>query len=322
MKALQVLDNGALVWGEVPEPDVGPEEVKIQIFAFGINRADLLQKRGKYPPPPDASPILGLECAGIITEVGEKVTEWSVGQAVCALLAGGGYAEFASVHQGLVFPIPEGYSFEEAAALPEALCTAVLNLIFEGKMRAKEVVLIHSAAGGVGTIALQVAKFRKAIPIAVAGSDEKLMLCSKLGASICINYRTEDFVQRIRQIYGAVDVILDTVGGKYFAQHLQILGYRGRLILIGLLGGATAEIALNTVLFKNIRIVGSTLRNRSIKEKSKLCRYIRKHLWKAVSERVIVPVLDSVFDYTQIAAAHERMEKNLNIGKIVVRMRD
>ncbi len=320
MKAIVVQPDGALRWMDVPEPSVGSAEVKIRVRATALNRADLLQRKGLYPPPPGVTDILGLECAGTIVDVGSKVRDWHVGDAVCALLPGGGYAEFVTVHHQLLFPIPNGWSMEEAAALPEALCTATVNLVKEAKMRRGEKVLIHSGAGGVGTIAIQLVRQLGAIPVATAGTAAKRRLCEQLGAQLAVDYQSSSWRDQIQQAVGKLDIVLDTVGAAFLPQHLELLNYRGRLVLIGLLGGRTAEIRLDQVLLKNLRIVGSTLRNRPLREKIRLCRFIRSRLWHLVENRRIVPVIDSVFDIRDAEAAHDRMRRNLHAGKIVLRI--
>ncbi len=320
MKAITVQPDGSLVWTDVPEPVLGPEEVKIRVKATALNRADLLQRRGLYPPPPGVTDILGLECAGIIERCGEAVTGWQPGDRVCALLPGGGYAEFVTVHHQLLFPIPDGWSFEEAAALPEALCTATLNLIFEAQLQPEERVLIHSGAGGVGTIAIQLVHHLQGIPIATAGTAEKRAVCQRLGAALALDYKDPQWHEMLRRHFDSIHIVLDTVGGAFLPHHLNLLSYRGRLILIGLLGGRTATAHLDKVLLKNLRIIGSTLRNRSIEEKIDLCTYIRTHLWHLIEKRHIAPIIDTIFDIRDVEQAHAQMKQNLHTGKIVLRI--
>src|SRR5215468_10023641 len=275
MRAIVVREPGderVLVLGEVPSPPLGETDVRIRVRATAVNRADLLQRQGFYPPPPGASPILGLECAGEVAEVGARVTGVTPGQRVMALLAGGGYAEEAVVEQGSVLPLPPGMSDEEAAAFPEVFLTAFLNLFMPGlgALAPGESALVHGGGGGVGTAAIQLLRESGNRCIVTVGSPEKARRCLELGASDAIDYRTEDFAAHVHALTGdrGVDVILDHIGGRYLAQNLASLAVEGRLVEIGLMGGAQADLNLALVLSRRLAIIGSTLRGRSVAQKA------------------------------------------------------
>ncbi|MBL7960654.1 NAD(P)H-quinone oxidoreductase [bacterium] len=309
-----------LEWTEVPMVKRKAGEVIVKVRSTAVNRADLLQRRGLYPPPDGESEIMGLECAGEIVETGLEVTNCNVGDRVCALLAGGGYADYINIHQDMILPIPSNLSFDEAAAIPEAYYTAFLNLFDMGKLKPNEICLIYSGGSGVGTAAIQLAKFAKSKVITIAGSREKMRRCIELGADHVFNYKEDQFINKIKQLtkVTGVDLILDTVGAKYSAKSIDLLGYRGRLILIGVLSGSIAEVDLGQVLKKNILIRGSTLRNRSIQEKIILTQKIKSFVLPLFEDGVLKPVIDSVYPIQLIEDAHQHMLANKNFGKIVI----
>lgn len=319
MKAMVVVDK-RLVWRDIPDPIPGPEEVLVRIRATALNRADLLQRRGLYPPPAGATEIMGLECAGTIEVARSEVTGWEKGQRVCALLPGGGYAERVSVPHQMLLSVPDAVSLEEAAAFPEVFYTAYLNLFIEGGLTKGESVLIHSGASGVGTAAIQLAKNAGTRVAVTVGSDEKADACIALGADLAILYRSQDFAEEIQAWTrdSGVDVILDTVGGAYLSGNLRSVATGGRIVVIGLLGGSKTEINLGQVLTKRIQIKGSTLRSRPLEEKIALTERIRADVLPPWSAGTVKPVLDQTFPISDVEAAHDRMEKNLNIGKIVL----
>lgn len=312
-----------LVWQEREDPSYGPDEVLVEIHATALNRADLLQRAGGYPPPPGAPDIIGLEMAGVISAIGSHVRHWQVGDRVCALLGGGGYAEKVAVHQSQLIPIPPEWSFEEAAALPETYLTAFVNLFIEARLQPGETVLVHGGASGVGTAAIQILHNLGHKVIVTAGSDEKVEACRKLGADLAINYRSEDFseaVQAFTQGQG-VDVILDMVGASYFDRNLDLLKVRGRLVFIATLGGNQITLDIGKLMRKRARLIGSVLRPRSLEEKQEIKDAFMNRCWPLVQRGLIRPLIDSVFPITEANAAHARMANNENIGKIVLKVR-
>ncbi|KAB2879883.1 NAD(P)H-quinone oxidoreductase [bacterium] len=312
--------SSSLEWTEVPMVRRKAGEVIVKVRSTAVNRADLLQRRGLYPSPDGESEIIGLECAGEIVETGPEVTNCKVGDRVCALLAGGGYADYINIHQDMILPIPTNLSFDEAAAIPEAFYTAYLNLFDLGELKPGETCLIYSGGSGVGTAAIQIAKFAKATVLTTAGSPEKMRRCIELGADHVFDYKEDQLISKIKQLtkVTGVDLILDTVGAKYSANNIDLLGYRGRLILIGLLSGSVAAVDLSQVLKKNILIRGSTLRNRPIREKIILTQQIKSFVLPLFEDGVLKPVIDSVYPIQQIEDAHQRMLGNKNFGKIVI----
>lgn len=321
MKAIAT-HKDRLAWMDHPDPPCGRRDVIIKIHAAGVNRADLLQRRGMYIPPQGTTDIMGLECAGEIVETGSEHGSWEVGDKVCTLLPGGGYAQYVNVPYRMLLPVPDGMSYEEAAALPEAFATAYLNLFSEGKLKQGERCLIHAGASGVGTAAIQLARNAGAEVYTTTGRDEKVEMCENLGAHAAINYRQEDFFTRIVELTGrqGVDLILDTVGSSYLSKNLQVLRYRGRLLLIGLLGGSRGEIDLNHVLIKNISLIGSTLRNRSPQEKIRLTERLADRVWPLIATKELRPVVDSIYSILDVEAVHERMTNNQNIGKMILQV--
>jgi putative PIG3 family NAD(P)H quinone oxidoreductase len=306
---------------DVPEPQPGPEEVAIEVRAAALNRADLLQRRGLYPPPPGASDILGMECAGVVAAVGPGATRFAPGARVMALLAGGGYAQRVVAHQDVLLPIPERLSFEEAAAVPEAFLTASEALLVEAELRAGQWLLVTAAASGVGSAAVQIGKALGAQVVASA-SHGKLEFVSALGADVTIERDREDYVQALgAATHGrGVDAIVDFIGASALARHQACLAPRGRLVLVGLLGGASAPLDLGRMLMKRQRICGLVMRSRSTVEKAELVQRFERALWPLLDRGAISPSVDQVFPLADVVAAHGRMERNLNLGKIVLRL--
>lgn len=323
MKAIRVDNPGPqsrLVWEELPDLTVGAREVLVDVQAAAVNRADLLQRTGKYPPPPGASSVLGLDVAGRIAALGTEVTGWAIGDRVCALLPGGGYATQATVPADLLMPIPEGWSYAQAAALPEVFYTAYLNLFMEGALQPSETVLIHGGASGVGTAAIQLAHEAGCRVFATAGTDAKTAFCESLGAEQAINYRSADFFKVIHATTEkeGVDVILDMVGAAYIDRNIRLLKSQGRLVLIAFLSGARADLHLGHILRKRLRIMGSVLRSRALTEKVAIKERFMAQCWQALEAGRVRPIMDSTFPITEAEAAHKRMRQNLNIGKIVL----
>ena len=320
MKAIIVdKDTHALSWQNVPDPIPKAGEVLIQVHAAGVNRADLSQRAGHYPPPPGASEILGLEVSGTVAQLGPNVSGAEVGQAVCALLSGGGYAEYVAVPAGLLMPIPEGWSMVEAAGLPEVFLTAYLNLFLEAGLQKGETVLIHGGASGVGTAAIQLAHEAGAQGFATAGTPEKVHVCETLGAA-AFNYKAVDFAEAIREQTDGVDVILDMVGQDYFAYNLGLLRTSGRMVVIATLSGAQTDLDLRQLMGKRLTLKGSTLRSRPLEERAKLTEAFVERFGSALAEGRLKPVLDTVIPVEEADKAHRRMQGNLNIGKLILQI--
>ena len=323
MKAIVVKgdkQNPVLVWETVPDVTIGTDEVLVTVQATAVNRADLLQARGAYNPPSGASETLGLEMAGIIAAVGEDVEEWQVGDRVCALLSGGGYAEQVAVPAGMLIKLPTGWTFAQGTAVPEVWYTAYVNLFLEGDLVAGETVLIHAGASGVGTAAIQLARAVGATVFVTAGSNEKLLACRKLGAELAVNYKEEDFLEKVlaaTQDQG-VDLILDPVGGSYLDRNVRVLKPFGRLVNIGQLGGSHGEMNMGLVLRKRLRLVGSTLRSRPPAEKVKITEQFVSGFWPLLRSGELSPVIDTVFPIEQAQEAHAYVAQNKNIGKVVL----
>ena len=324
MLAIQVKDDDrhSLHVAEFADPICQPHEVLVKVHATAVNRADLLQRRGLYPPPPGASPILGLEAAGEVVAMGKFVTGWKVGDRVFCLLAGGGYAELMKAHQDILLRLPSGWTYAQAAAVPEVFYTAYLNLFLEAKLKAREIVLLHAGASGVGTAAIQLARQAGALVIVTAGSDEKIQQCLMLGANHGINYKKDDFVERVQKItnQAGVHVILDCIGAAYLARNLSILQTQGRLVLIGLMGGAQAQIDLELLLRKRLKVLGSVLRSRSLREKIMLTQLFREKVIPQFENGGFQPVIDKIFPWGEAEAAHEYVAANRNFGKVVLEM--
>lgn len=322
MKAVQLHQFGAveeLFIGEVPEPEKAAEQILVKVHASALNRADLLQRQGKYPPPPGESEILGLEMAGTVV-VPDKSGKWRKGDRVMALLAGGGQAEYAVVHLDHALPIPDNLSFAEAAAIPEVFLTAYQAMFFEGALCEGDTILIHAGASGVGTAALQMAKEKGAAVITTC-SGAKQQACRELGADLTIDYTSEPFVERVGQFTSGkgVNMVLDFVGGPNFTGNIEVLAVGGHLVLIAMLGGAKAtEVNLYPILRKHLKITGTTLRSRPNSYKTDLIERFAADFADALAEGSLKPVIDSVFDWRDIQQAHLKMEANKNIGKIIL----
>ncbi|HEU4322033.1 MAG TPA: NAD(P)H-quinone oxidoreductase [Roseiflexaceae bacterium] len=322
MKAILFDEPGGpevLRYDEAPEPEPGPNELLVRVRAAGLNRADLIQRRGGYNPPPGASPILGLELAG---EVLIPCGSWKAGDRVMAVVTGGGYAELATLPCGTAIPIPAGMSFEQAAAIPEAFLTAHLNLFTLGRLQAGETVLIHAGASGVGTAAIQLARAAGARVFTTAGSDEKLARCRELGAELAINYRSETFAERVRAATEGrgVDLILDFVGAPYWEGNLASLALGGRLMLIGFLGGARGQLDLGAILGKSLTVAGTTLRRTPLAQKVALTQAFIEFALPRFASGELRPVVDTVYPIDLAAEAHRTMERNSNIGKLILRV--
>lgn len=320
MKAITIGEDSSLDWSNFPDPELKQGEVLIEVSASAINRADLMQRRGLYPPPAGASPILGLECSGIVTQVSETVDRFKEGDPVCALLAGGGYAQKVAVDQGSVLPVPAGLTLLEAASLPEVYATAWLNLFIEAGLRPGEKVILHAGASGVGTAAIQLCKAFGSPSFVTAGSEEKLAFCRSLGATDGFNRHDGSFLQAAKAFSGAVgvDVVLDPVGGAYLEDNLNVLGLYGRLVLIGLMGGSNREINLGQLMVKRLRVIGSTLRARSLIEKAAIMKDLQEQVWPKISEGEIRPVIDKVFPMQAAAEAQDWVATDQTIGKVVL----
>lgn len=320
MKAIRVRDDdNSLEWTETPRPKPGPGEVLVEMVATSCNRADLLQRRGLYHPPEGTSEILGLDAAGVVAEVGEDVDRFSPGDEVCALLAGGGYAEYATAAAPLVLPAPESIELAEAAALPEVFVTAFLNIFLEADHRPEDSVLVHAAASGVGTAAVQLCNAAGSTVYGTA-SKPKLEALQQLGIDAAIDRKNEDFSARIDGLtdHDGVDIILDPVGADYFPRNLHLLNNQGRLVVIGLLGGDESEISLGRLLMKRLRVIGSVLRSRSLDEKTEIMEQFRQRVWPMFDEDRLRPVIDQVLPIQEAEHAHELMLDNATTGKVVL----
>jgi len=302
---------------DLPDPEPAPGEVLVRVAATAVNRADLLQRQGFYSPPPGASDVIGLECSGTVVALGEGVDGWEVGQEVCALLAGGGYAELVAVPAGQLMPVPDGLSLVEAAALPEVACTVWSNVFMLAGLQATERLLVHGGAGGIGTCAIQLASALGAKIFATAGSPEKLALCAELGADVTINYRDEDFVAVLKEAGGA-DVILDNMGAKYLGRNVDALATEGRLVIIGMQGGVKGELDIGTLLRKRGAVLATSLRARPVAEKAAICASVVEHVWPLVADGAVRPVVHTTLPLAEAAEAHRLMESGEHVGKIVL----
>ncbi len=303
--------------GEVPDPVPGAGEVVVDVVATAVNRADTLQRQGFYPPPPGASEVIGLECSGRISALGEGVEGWSVGDEVCALLAGGGYAERVAVPVGQVMPVPTGVSLVEAAALPEVAATVWSNVFMTAHLGKGERFLVHGGAGGIGTMAIQVAAARGAEVYATGGSPEKLELCRSLGATRAISYRDEDFVDVLSEVGGA-DVVLDNMGAKYLGRNVSALATGGRLVIIGMQGGAKGELDINALLRKRASVTATSLRARPLDEKAAICCGVVENVWPLVASGAVRPIVENTMRLEDVAKAHALMDEGGHSGKIVL----
>ena len=323
MRAVVVGEGGSvesLAVQEVDEPDLAPNEVSIEVVAAGVNRADLLQRKGYYPPPEGASEVLGLECSGIVREVAPDVTRWQAGDQVCALLSGGGYAQFVAVPETQVMPVPEGVDIVSAAALPEAACTVMSNLTMTGRMSACDWVLIHGGASGIGSFAIQWAKAVGAHVAVTVGSEQRQQACRDLGADVAINYNEEDFVENVLTAsdgHGA-DVILDIMGAKYLDRNVQALAKGGRLVVIGLQGGVKAELNLNRLLRKQGTLAATSLRSLSSDQKRMVCANVVEWMWPLFDDGRLSPVVGQRFAISDVGIAHQRLEDGGVVGKLLL----
>lgn len=324
MRAIQVVGQGReakLELGETPDPVPGPGEVRIRVHAASLNQADAIQRRGLYPPPPGASPILGLDCAGVVDALGPDVAGWREGERVMALLPGGGYAERAVVHAGSLMRVPERLSFEQAAALPEVCLTVFLNLFDIAQLRAGQWVLVHGGGSGIGTASIRMGREAGLRVAVTCGSEDKVKRCRELGADVALNYKDGEFAPALlEQTGGGVDAILDSIGAPYLEQHLRCLRTGGSLILIGLRGGARAEIQLGTLMTKRLRVIGSTLRALPVERKAALTSAFGQRFGAAVEAGRLDPVVDRVLPLEEAQRAHEVLEASEHFGKIVLRV--
>jgi putative PIG3 family NAD(P)H quinone oxidoreductase len=305
---------------ELPDPVPGPGEILVAVAAAGLNRADLLQRQGFYPPPPGASDVIGMECSGTVAALGADVTGWSVGDEVCALLAGGGYASLVVVPAGQVMPVPDGVDLVTAAALPEVAATVWSNVFMVADLQPGAVLLVHGGAGGIGNMALQLASALGSRVLTTAGSPEKLELCRSLGAELAISYRDEDFVEVVKQhTDGAgVDVILDNMGAKYLARNVDALAIEGRLVVIGMQGGSRAELDLNALLRKRGSVIATSLRSRPPANKAAICAKVVENVWPLVADGRVKPLVHATLPLADVAQAHTLMESGDHTGKILL----
>lgn len=320
MRAVEAIEPGGpevLEIRELPDPVAGPGEVLVRVAATAVNRADVLQRMGFYPPPRGASAIIGLECSGTVAALGEGVTGWQVGDEVCALLAGGGYASYVVVPAGQLMPIPSGVGLVEAAALPEVACTVWSNVFMLAGLEAGERFLVHGGAGGIGTFAIQIASALGAEVYATAGSPEKLALCAQLGADVTINYRDEDFVAVLKERRGA-DVILDNMGAKYLSRNVDALATEGRLVIIGMQGGVKGELDIARLLGKRGSVHATSLRSRPTEDKALICADVVENVWPLVADGQVVPIIHAVLPLEQAAEAHRLIDSGEHTGKILL----
>jgi putative PIG3 family NAD(P)H quinone oxidoreductase len=310
----------ALVVVDLPDPTPGPGEVVLDMAATAINRADTMQRQGFYPPPPGASDVLGLECSGVISAVGSDVDDWAVGDAVCALLAGGGYAEKVLVPVGQLMPVPSGIDVVHAGALPEVACTVWSNVFMIAGLQRGESLLVHGGGGGIGTFAIQLGHALGAQVLTTAGSEEKLEVCRSLGADVGINYRDQDFVEEVQKATdgAGVDVILDNMGAKYLSRNVEALATEGRLVVIGMQGGSKAELDLGVLLRKRGAVIATSLRARPVGEKAAICASVVEHVWPLVADGSVRTLVHTTLPLAEAAEGHRIMEASDHIGKIVL----
>jgi putative PIG3 family NAD(P)H quinone oxidoreductase len=317
-------DADVMTWAEVPDPQPRAGEVVIEVVAAGVNRADVMQRKGFYPPPADASPYLGLECSGRVVAYGEGVdaqsSGFAIGDEVCALLVGGGYAEKVAVPVGQVMPVPAGMSIVEAAGLVEVACTVWSNVFMLAGLRQGETLLVHGGTSGIGTLAIQLAKRAGARVVVTCGTEEKCARAVELGADVAVNYREQDFVEEVLAVTGAhgADVVLDNMGAKYLERNVRVLAPNGRLVVIGLQGGTKAELNLNVLLQKRAAVLATSLRARPLEEKAAIVASVREHVWPMVEAGDIRLVVDRTMDVRDAAEAHRVMEASDHIGKILL----
>lgn len=320
MRAIVAESSDQLSWQDVPDVSAGPGEVVVKVTAAGVNRADLLQAAGKYPPPPGASEIIGMEVSGVISEIGPDIAEWSVGQEVCALLAGGGYAEYVAVPAGQLLPIPDGVDLVDAAGLPEVACTVWSNLVLTAHLGKGQLLLMHGGASGIGSHAIQVARALGARVAVTAGSAEKLEFCRELGAEITINYRDEDFVARLQECGGA-DVIFDIMGASYLDRNIDALATDGQLVIIGMQGGIKGELNIGKLLAKRARVIGTTLRARPVtgpNSKTEIVQAVTAEVWPMIAEGRVRPIIGARLPIQQAGEAHHQLTSSKVTGKVVL----
>jgi len=314
----------ALVLADVPDPEPGPGEVLVDVTATAVNRADLLQRQGYYPPPKGASDVIGLECSGTVAAVGPDLERWQGGDKGCALLPGGGYAEKVLVPAGQLMPVPDGIDLVTAAALPEVACTVWSNVYMVAGLRPDETLLVHGGAGGIGTFAIQLAAALGATVAATAGSPEKLEVCRSLGASITVNYREEDFVEVVKSATRerpggpGAHVVLDNMGAAYLARNLDVLATSGRLVVIGMQGGSRGEVDLGLLMRKRAAVVATTLRARPAEEKAAICAAVEEHVWPLVADGSVRPVVHARVPLADAARAHRTVEDSAHVGKVLL----
>ncbi len=318
MRAITIPEPGeadALVPADVPTPEPAPGEVRVRVAAAGVNRADVMQRKGFYPPPAGAPPYPGLEVSGTVDALGEGVEDWRVGDEVCALLSGGGYAEAVCVPAGQLLPVPAGVDLVTAAALPEVTCTVWSNVFQTAHLAAGETLLVHGGSSGIGTMAIQLAVAAGARVAVTAGSPEKLAFCRELGAEVLVDYREQDFVE----VVGSADVVLDNMGAKYLSRNVAVLAPNGRLVVIGLQGGTNAELDLGALLAKRATVAATSLRARPAAEKAAIVAAVREHVWPLVESGRVSPIVNSLHSLENAADAHRELEASGHIGKILLR---
>ncbi|MDA5142057.1 NAD(P)H-quinone oxidoreductase [Streptomyces sp. AD681] len=323
MHAITIPEPGgpeSLVWAEVPDPQPGEGEVLVEVAASAVNRADIMQRQGFYDPPPGASLYPGLECSGRVAEVGPGVSGWAVGDEVCALLSGGGYAEKVVVPAGQLLPVPQGVDLKGAAALPEVVCTVWSNVFMVAHLRPGETLLVHGGSSGIGTMAIQLAKAVGAKVAVTAGTKEKLERCAELGADVLINYRDQDFVAEVKDATGGAgaDVILDNMGAKYLDRNVQALAVNGRLAIIGMQGGRKGELNIGTLLAKRAAVSATSLRARPLEEKAAIVAAVREHVWPLFAGGHVRPVVDREMPMSEAAEGHRVVEESGHIGKVLL----
>ena len=323
MKAITIPvpgDADALVLDDVPVPELGPTDVLVTVAAAGVNRADLMQRQGFYDPPPGASPYPGLEVSGTVAAVGEQVEGWSVGDEVCALLSGGGYAEQVAVPAGQLLPVPAGVSLRDAAALPEVVSTVWSNVFLTASLQPGQTLLVHGGSSGIGTMAIQLAREVGAHVAVTAGSAAKLEACRELGAEILVNYRVQDFVEVLREHTGGAgaDVILDNMGAKYLSRNVDALATGGRLVVIGMQGGTRAEVDLGVLMRKRAAVIATSLRARPAAEKATIVAAVREHVWPLIESGRVRPVVHGTYPLAAAADAHRELEASSHIGKVLL----
>lgn len=304
---------------QLPDPVARAGQVVISVAASAVNRADLQQRKGVYPPPPGESEVLGLECAGTVESVGEGVERWQAGDRVCALLSGGGYADKVAVSAGQVLPVPGNLDLVQAAALPEVVCTVWSNVFMIAALQPHEVMLVHGGGGGIGTMAIQLAHVLGATVATTVGSPEKAARCRELGANLAINYREQDFVEEVRRAHPrGADVILDNMGAAYLARNVDVLATQGRLVVIGLQGGASGELDLRTLLAKRAAVIATGLRSRPAEEKAAIVASVEENVWPLIEDGQVKPIIHATMPLEEVRAAHQLVEASRHVGKVVL----